>query len=151
MGLKTTSFIQLISFTYGYGLYGAGSLTYGGTYGVYYHFGNFNKYALACIFPFSARAGMTSRMAGVTGKGSGAEGCLICDPYKDLPFTRIYFEPSLYYKMGKHKRFYCDLMGRLPLYSADHPDSDGFGMSYANLTFGWNFRVLKGHANKAKL
>lgn len=89
---------------------------------------------------FAPEAGFVGRLAYLNGRETGARGCLVCNPYFHLPFSRLYFEPVMYFKLGKRKRLLLSATGRLQLSAhGKTSDLDAFRMSYFHYNVGYMF------------
>ncbi|MEI6408823.1 MAG: hypothetical protein WCR52_05545 [Bacteroidota bacterium] len=144
LGLKTRAGKRLWSFTYGRAEYRYNPLVYGGTYGIYEYTGHFDKYAAALNVRFSPEAGLVGRLAYLNGRETGENECLVCRPYYHLPFSRLYFEPVVYFKLGKRKRLLLSATGRLQLSAKGKTDKDyAFAMSYFQYNVGYMFGMFK--------
>jgi hypothetical protein len=144
LGIKTKAGKRLWSFTYGRAEYSYNPFVYGGTYGIYDYTGHFDKYAVALNVQFAPEAGFVGRLAYLNGRETGERGCLVCNPYDHLPFSRLYFEPVIYFKLGKRKRLLLSATGKLQL-SANGKTSkeDAFTMSYFQYNVGYMFGMFK--------
>jgi len=142
-GIKNKNGNQLLSLTYGRAEYKYSPLIFGGS-GIYFFSGHFDKYALTANTLIKPDLGLIARLAYLDGRETGEDGCISCHPYFHLPFSRLYFEPTIYFKLGKRKHLFVCISGRIPFSQKGQTgDGESFYMSYLQYNVGYTFGMFK--------